>query len=258
VVHLWLAARDVRTFAAMREVPMLPPDKKLLAMAADKKRPKLAAADVPRFDAIQIELRRLEEPMRTECALVDEIAANPDIDDPYLVYADWLLERDRPLGELIALSCQRKRTPTQARRHAQLLALPYLHGPFEDLPGHRHPRPRGIDLDIMVPWKTSPRTWEVAATSPLVRALTRIEMVGPAIGGLEHAMAKLVAAAPALERISHLSKETGHALLELVDGFELEPSGEIATPVRAHAPFRLRGSYEPTFGVTLIRVGRSR
>jgi uncharacterized protein (TIGR02996 family) len=38
--------------------------------------------------------------------VIDEILRNPDDDGPRLVYADWLLERGDPRGELIRLQCE--------------------------------------------------------------------------------------------------------------------------------------------------------
>src|SRR5688572_11671410 len=44
-----------------------------------------------------------------EAKLLDAIWADPDDDGPRLVYADWLMERGHPHGELIALQCERAR-----------------------------------------------------------------------------------------------------------------------------------------------------
>jgi uncharacterized protein (TIGR02996 family) len=45
----------------------------------------------------------------TEAEAIDAVVANPDDDGPRLVYADWLLERGDPRGELIQLQCRRRR-----------------------------------------------------------------------------------------------------------------------------------------------------
>lgn len=44
-----------------------------------------------------------------EAQLLDSVWADPDDDGPRLVYADWLMERGHPHGELIALQCRRAR-----------------------------------------------------------------------------------------------------------------------------------------------------
>jgi uncharacterized protein (TIGR02996 family) len=38
-------------------------------------------------------------------SFLEDIRANPDDDTPRLVYADWLMERDNPRGELIRVQC---------------------------------------------------------------------------------------------------------------------------------------------------------
>jgi uncharacterized protein (TIGR02996 family) len=55
-------------------------------------------------------------------ALLDDIIAAPDDDAPRLVYADWLLAREDPRGELITVQCELARLqrtggdPEQIRR----------------------------------------------------------------------------------------------------------------------------------------------
>ena len=48
--------------------------------------------------------------------LIAAIAASPDDDAPRLVYADWLIERGDPLGELIQLQCRLALTDESNRR----------------------------------------------------------------------------------------------------------------------------------------------
>jgi uncharacterized protein (TIGR02996 family) len=60
----------------------------------------------------------------TEAEHLEAIAGAPDDDDPRLVYADWLLERGDPRGELIQLQCRRRRqspSPTAVGRERELL-----------------------------------------------------------------------------------------------------------------------------------------
>lgn len=47
--------------------------------------------------------------MRDERDLIAAVAAAPTDDEPRLVYADWLMEREDPLGEFIVLQCARAR-----------------------------------------------------------------------------------------------------------------------------------------------------
>ncbi|MCA9625561.1 MAG: TIGR02996 domain-containing protein, partial [Myxococcales bacterium] len=64
---------------------------------------------------------------RTEEALLAEIYDNPSEDGPRLVYADWLLERSDPRGELIMLQFKKaqggKPSREDQKREKELLAL---------------------------------------------------------------------------------------------------------------------------------------
>lgn len=230
---IWLRSLDARTYPSLLELesqedPDHPPQgraKQVYEMARGAA-PKLPAADKPLVAAIEAELERREEPYRTECSLVDQIAANPDDDGPYLVYADWLIEHGRPLGEYITLTVQQRSSPlspAQARRLALLVEVPYLRAAFDDMPATRkRSNPRGIDTTLSVYWSTRPRSWHVAAMSPLVRALRRIELVGSPLQGREEAIAEFVQAAPALERISNLSTGAANKLAKRLEGWTVK------------------------------------
>lgn len=63
-----------------------------------------------------------------EHALIDAIEADPDDEAPRAVYADWLLERGDPRGELIQIQTARRTDPwwahdRLARREARLLGM---------------------------------------------------------------------------------------------------------------------------------------
>lgn len=63
-------------------------------------------------------------PADTGAKLLAAVYANPADDAPRLVYADWLLERNDPRGELISLQFQRRRgegTPATEEREKELL-----------------------------------------------------------------------------------------------------------------------------------------
>jgi uncharacterized protein (TIGR02996 family) len=60
-----------------------------------------------------------------EAELLAQVYAAPDDDTPRLVYADWLLERDDPHGEFIALQIERARSKARKggrKREAELLS----------------------------------------------------------------------------------------------------------------------------------------
>lgn len=58
-----------------------------------------------------------------ERSLLAAIAADPDDDEPRIVYADWLQQQGDPRGELIAVQCAvaRRRSPALAARERELL-----------------------------------------------------------------------------------------------------------------------------------------
>lgn len=76
------------------------------------------------------------KPSSDDREMIEAIVAAPDDDGPRLVYADWLTEQQRPLGEFITLQVQRARgkVSKEARaREDELLAShrKELLGPFE-------------------------------------------------------------------------------------------------------------------------------
>jgi uncharacterized protein (TIGR02996 family) len=56
----------------------------------------------------------------SEANLLAAIVAAPDDDEPRLVYADWLIERGEPHGELIRLECELARTDERSARALEL------------------------------------------------------------------------------------------------------------------------------------------
>jgi uncharacterized protein (TIGR02996 family) len=80
-----------------------------------------ALFDEDRLQFGRIELRFRSEVRAEDPVLKDAIARDPDVPEPWLVYADWLLERGDPLGERMA----------QARVNGRLDHAPWL-GPLWD------------------------------------------------------------------------------------------------------------------------------
>lgn len=58
--------------------------------------------------------------MGSQAALLEAIYAAPERDEPRLVYADWLLERQDPLGELIELQITQARLLRRSAEHQRL------------------------------------------------------------------------------------------------------------------------------------------
>ncbi len=230
---LWLASKDARTFESLREVlereSVGVVETRLRALASGTA-PTLPVADRARVDKLVTVLERLEEPLRIERALIDQIAANPDEDGPYLVYADWLIERGRPLGDYITLTVQHEHlTPAQARRRALLAEVPYLCGAFDDMATSRmRKRERGLDRELKVSWSTQLRSWRVFAASPLTRVLERVTLVGNPHAGREAVLAEFLCAAPALRRFENLTLDTATEIARRVDGWRVKRTDVIA------------------------------
>ncbi|MBW2736210.1 MAG: TIGR02996 domain-containing protein [Deltaproteobacteria bacterium] len=121
------------------------PVKRLLAKFSGAP-PSLPVKDGPTLSTIEALLDTLEAAPWSEGALVEsilpdkkaeaeeallaEIYRDPDADDPRLVYADWLLERDDPRGELIMLQYERQRRgklSTKATRREKELIQQHGH-----------------------------------------------------------------------------------------------------------------------------------
>jgi uncharacterized protein (TIGR02996 family) len=69
---------------------------------------------------------RDDSPNAEGAALLAAIVANPDDSATRLVYADWLLERGDPRGELIRLHQEGRETGDLQRKHRPVLLAPYL------------------------------------------------------------------------------------------------------------------------------------
>ncbi|MBA3540049.1 MAG: TIGR02996 domain-containing protein, partial [Deltaproteobacteria bacterium] len=81
---------------------------------------------------------------KRERALLAAIAEDLADDGARLVYADWLLERNHPRGELIILSCKTKPTEAETVRLEELVDVPYLHGTLDDFGMNPRETDRGI------------------------------------------------------------------------------------------------------------------
>jgi len=264
IAELLLKSNDTRTFESLLDLERMEEGigaatGKLYAMARTAP-PKLPSADTPLVTKLEAELHRLEAPLRTECDLVDQIAAHPDDDGPYLVYADWLIEHDRPLGEFITLTCQArsgKLSPAHVRRFTHLQEMPYLCGVFDDFPATRlRKRERGVDRELSVYCSTQPRSWRMLARSPLVRALDRLRLVGHPWKGRAEAISEMIAAAPALQRVEEIGETTGNEVAKLLGGtFELRvPKLSAAEREQAESEGRPVDHYLER----VTRAGRSR
>jgi len=123
-----------------------------------------------------------------------------DPDDPsgHQIYADWLLDRQHPRGEYIALAIRREAgsiTPAQARRLAALEEVPYLFGAIDEVATSQvRPRVHGVDREIAVYWPASEGALRSLAVQPLARALETVSLIVSDVRGEPRGVMELVAA----------------------------------------------------------------
>ncbi len=97
-------------------------------------RPELDTSDAKLAAKLDAQLAVAERAARrTELALLSAIAEAPTDDAPRTVYADYLIEREHPRGELLNLELIAKRSRAEEVRRVELLATPHIHGPLHDL-----------------------------------------------------------------------------------------------------------------------------
>jgi uncharacterized protein (TIGR02996 family) len=193
----------------------------------------LTAADRTQVATIEHHLERLEAPQRTERELIDAIAEHPDDDEPRLVYADWLIERGHPRGELLALTLQSpsRLTSAQRRRLAILGEVPVF-GALDELATMRgRKRDRGLDDRLDIYWSTPVLKWQRTAHDPLIRLLREIRLVGDPKPRAE-GIAAFLRAAIRVQRVLEIEREQAEPVLALLDG-EFEYKRDALVRVKA-------------------------
>jgi uncharacterized protein (TIGR02996 family) len=116
----------------------------------------------------------------SEAELLAAVYENPDRDEPRLVYADWLLERGNPRGELIVLQCKRHRgetlAPAEEKRERALLAkhARAWHGPLSEvLKGSRFRR-GFVESGVLLP--RTPRAAAAAINHPAWATVRKLDL----------------------------------------------------------------------------------
>lgn len=185
------------------------------AFARERPAGKLPNTAPPLIAAIEHELERLEAPARAEATLIDAIAEDWRDDEPRSIYADWLIERGHPRGEHLALLLrgEKRQTPAQRRRFAMLSDVPMLYGVLDEVAVmQRRVRDRGIDRSLDIYWSTTPLMWQALGHSALIRALTKIRLVGDPRLDRAEAIGVFVARAPRLTTIEDIdtAKQASH------------------------------------------------
>jgi uncharacterized protein (TIGR02996 family) len=140
----------------------------------------------------------------TERDLLAAIAGSPADAGPRLVYADWLLEREHPRGELIALACKAKPSEADKKRLKQFLGWrrggPYLYGAISNLSSETD---RGLPTTVV--GNRSPLVWRRMPHEPLLLIVEQIAFDGEA-RGVQAADLAGVLRAPAAGRLREVRK----------------------------------------------------
>ena len=114
---------------------------------------------------------------RTERELLAAIAENRDDEGAYLVYADWLLEREHPRGSLVALACNGQRSGAEVVRYQRLCELPYVLGYYYDF--DRYPELwLGLPRRATVSVHAGTLTWRRVVELPLMSLVESIALRG--------------------------------------------------------------------------------
>ncbi|MDQ3369450.1 MAG: TIGR02996 domain-containing protein, partial [Myxococcota bacterium] len=163
LAHLYPHHRQAR--AHVHDLVLRPPAPPVLGATA--------AAQLAAVTAVLDDGERVHD--RTERDLLAAIAEDRGDDGPYLVYADWLLEREHPRGTLIILACKRHRTNPETTRYVQLEDLPYVFGYLYDFV--RRPQlERGLPRQLYASPTAGTLTWRTAARLPLMSLIETLQL----------------------------------------------------------------------------------
>ena len=166
----------------------------------------LDAADQVLFDELEAAVdAAVAKAFARERALVAAIAADWKSNGPREVYADWLLEREHPRGELIVLESKAKLSAEERARLAELDEIGGLFGPLGRMIGSDSKRDRGLYRDLALAYNTNTLNWRAAAASPLVALIETIALEQHVPNAED--FATFVAAATSLRKISGMSRE---------------------------------------------------
>ncbi len=193
--------------------------------------PELDAADRKALAAIDRLVARSETQRRAqERALVAAIAENLDDVGPRTVYADWLIERDHPRGELVMLESQPSLTPAQTKRQVALAKTPCVFGWLQEFAGNpwEQERDRGLYRHVKVHYGASALTWQRMPLEPLLGAVETIEMSSGNYHPTAEDVVAVMAAAPALKQLTQVPSDLVEAIAALT-GARWKPKGSRLT-----------------------------
>lgn len=166
----------------------------------------LDAADQKLFDKLVAQVDTAVTKAQTrERVLVAAIAEDWKSEGPREVYADYLIERQHPRGELILLETKRKLAATEADRHEELTELPALFGALEGFCKPNSGRERGLYREVTLSYSVNTLTWRMAASSPLAALIETVDLDDSTLPTAAD-FARFVAAAPRLREVKGVKR----------------------------------------------------
>lgn len=185
--------------------------------------PRLSKSEQEAFGALESEIERVEG-TSTERKLLAAMAH--DWDDPAAreVYIDWLMQRGHPRGELLAIESRGKREGALAKRYDELLAIPYIFGPLDDLAGvGDYGKRRGADVGLsrrlQVSIWASPLTWRRVAAHPFFAIIREIQFQDrPRFAPSAEQMLRVLKAGISLARVQGIPETLAREVIAIGEG----------------------------------------
>lgn len=161
--------------------------------------PQLGPGDTTTIAKIAKALETLEQRRdSTEDDLLRAIAEAWDDDGPRLVYADWLMEREHPRGELIALACKGPLADADRKRLAYV-GWTSSFGGISEVADHDE-LVRGLPATITLGYSShvSPMVWRHVPHYPLLAAIEAVSIDANAVLPIVDDLANVLLAPRAL------------------------------------------------------------
>jgi len=176
------------------------------------------ALDATSQEQLDVVLARLAEAEaradQTERRLLAEIAQAWSDNGPRLVYADWLMDRGHPRGELIVLACKSHRTKAEENRVTTLRAAPYVWGALSDVVSSDVELDRGLIGELEL-GDINALTWRGLCGHPLLAVVSSIAFTDSTQDGGDPADFARAIMAPELLRLETI-RGAPAALLDAV------------------------------------------
>ena len=167
----------------------------------------LPDADQKLFDklAAQVDVA-VDKAESRERAMIAAIGEEWTSDAPRQVYADWLMEREHPRGELLMLACKTARTSAENTQLQRLRAQSTTFGALGELVDDTSELDRGLYREIKLASSTTTLCWRSAARSPLAPLVESVAFATEDLPTPED-FARFVAAATRLRSLDECGRE---------------------------------------------------